>query len=495
MRRKRRVGRFLFCGLVVVADITLYSNKMRIYSTETPQRVGEEVELAGWVDTRRDHGKLIFIDLRDKEGVVQLVFSARDERLRREGDALRPEYVVRVKGRVVERPTEMVNPELPTGEVEVQVSDLEVLAKSETPPFPLDTDGYEISEELRLKYRYLDLRRRRLARNLKVRHEAAQFVRRFLSERGFIEVETPYITKGTPEGAREFVIPARLNPGKFYTLPQSPQQFKQLLMVAGVEKYFQFARVFRDEDPRADRAYGEATQIDIEMSFVQQDDILDLIEEMFVALVGELLPEKKISKLPFPRIPYAEVIKKYKTDKPDLRGDPNDPNELAFAFVVDWPMFEWNEEERRWDPHHHIFTAPRNEDVELLSKDPAKARSLQHDFVLNGYEIGGGSMRITDPEVQSRVFELVGIPQEQGRSKFAHMLEAFTYGAPPHGGIAIGFDRMLIPMLNEPNLREVIAFPKTGDGRDLMMDAPSEIDEKQLQELGLEIKKNHDKGK
>lgn len=462
---------------------------MRIYSVETPKNVGKDVELAGWVDARRDHGKLIFIDLRDKEGIVQLVFSAKDEELWLKADELRPEWVVRVSGKVTGRPKEMANPELPTGEVEVQVGELEVLAKAETPPIPLDTDGYDINEELRLKYRYLDLRRKRLARNLKVRHQSAQFVRRFLSEQGFTEVETPYVTKGTPEGAREFVIPARLNPGKFYTLPQSPQQFKQLLMVAGLEKYFQLARVFRDEDSRADRAYGEATQIDIEMSFVTQEDILNLVEEMLIALVKEVFSEKKISKTPFPRIPYETAMKEYGSDKPDLRKNPDDQNELAFAFVVDWPMFEWNEEEGRWNPHHHIFTAPRDEDVEFLDNDPDRVRSLQHDFVLNGYEIGGGSVRITDPDVQEKVFELVGIPKEEGKSKFAHMLEAFTYGVPPHGGIAIGFDRMLIPLLNEPSLREVIAFPKTGDGRDLMVGAPSDVDKGQLKELGIEIKK------
>lgn len=460
---------------------------MRIYSTEILDKVGEEVELAGWVDSRRDHGKLIFIDLRDKEGLVQLVFSVKDEELRKQADELRPEWVIRVRGKVVERPEEMKNPNLKTGNLEVAVSELEILAKAETPPFPLDSDGYEINEELRLKYRYLDLRRQRLKRNLVIRHQAAQFVRKFLSDRGFTEIETPYITKGTPEGAREFVMPARLHPGKFYVLPQSPQQFKQLLMVAGLERYFQLARVFRDEDPRADRAYGEATQIDIEVSFMSQEEILSLVEEMFLELVKVIFPEKRITQVPFPRIPYDEAMEKYKTDKPDLRKNPEDPNELAFCFIVDWPMFEWNEEEKRWDPHHHIFTAPRASDIPLLDSDPAKVRSWQHDLVLDGYEIAGGSIRITDPEVQAKVFELVGIPKEEGRSRFEHMLEAFGYGVPPHGGIAIGFDRMLIPLLNEPNLREVMAFPKTGDGRDLMMGAPSTIEERQLKELKIRI--------
>ena len=460
---------------------------MRIYSTEILDKVGEEVELAGWVDSRRDHGKLIFIDLRDKEGLVQLVFSVKDEELRKQADEVGQEWVIGVGGKVVERPEEMKNPNLKTGNLEVAVSELEILAKAETPPFPLDSDGYEINEELRLKYRYLDLRRQRLKRNLVIRHQAAQFVRKFLSDRGFTEIETPYITKGTPEGAREFVMPARLHPGKFYVLPQSPQQFKQLLMVAGLERYFQLARVFRDEDPRADRAYGEATQIDIEVSFMSQEEILSLVEEMFLELVKVIFPEKRITQVPFPRIPYDEAMEKYKTDKPDLRENREDPNELAFCFIVDWPMFEWNEEEKRWDPHHHIFTAPRASDIPLLDSDPAKVRSWQHDLVLDGYEIAGGSIRITDPEVQAKVFELVGIPKEEGRSRFEHMLEAFGYGVPPHGGIAIGFDRMLIPLLNEPNLREVMAFPKTGDGRDLMMGAPSTIEERQLKELKIRI--------
>lgn len=260
-------------------------------------------------------------------------------------------------------------------------------------------------------------------------------------------------------------------------------------MVAGFEKYFQLARVFRDEDPRADRAYGEATQIDIEMSFTTQDEILALVEEMFVGLVKEVLPGKNISKRPFPRIPYAEAIKKYGSDKPDLRKNKKDQNEMAFAFIIDWPLFEWNKEEKRWDPQHHIFTAPKEQDITLLDKDPGKAHSYQHDLVLNGFEIGGGSIRITDPQVQQKVFELVGIKREEAKRQFGHLLEAFTYGVPPHGGIAIGFDRMFIPLLGERNLREVMAFPKTGDGRDLMVGAPDDIPPDQLKELGIDIRK------
>ncbi len=459
----------------------------RIWVSETPAKTGGEVKVAGWVHSRRDHGKIIFIDLRDRSGLLQAVFTPENGELYKIADTLRPEWVIELIGTVAKRPEAMKNPNLPTGEVELQVKELRILAQAKTPPFPLDTDGYEINEELRLKYRYLDLRRERLKKNLLTRHKVSQFVRQFLGERGFLEIETPYITKGTPEGAREFVIPSRLHPGKFYTLPQSPQQFKQLLMVAGFERYFQVARVFRDEDPRADRAYGELTQIDIELSFATQEEILNLVEEMMIALTKEVFPEKRIQEVPFPRIPYEEAMAKYKTDKPDLRKNPEDPNELSFCFIVDWPLFEWDIEESRWDSHHHIFTAPKESDIPLLEKDPAKVHSWQHDFVLNGYEIAGGSIRITDPKIQERVFELVGIPKEEGKSKFQHMLEAFQYGVPPHGGIAIGLDRMLIPLLGEPNLREVMAFPKTGDGRDLMMAAPSELDEKQLKELNLKL--------
>ncbi len=459
----------------------------RILASETPAKIGEKVRVAGWIHARRDHGKLVFIDLRDRSGLLQVVFGV--ELASAEAGELRPEWVVEIEGKIANRPEQMVNPELPTGKVELKAEKITILNKAETPPFPIDTDGYEINEELRLKYRYLDLRRPRLRRNLALRHRAAQFVRQFLSARDFLEIETPYITKGTPEGAREFVIPSRLHRGKFYTLPQSPQQFKQLLMVAGTERYFQFARIFRDEDPRADRAYGEATQIDIEVSFENQDEILNIIEKLFRELIEVVFPEKQITAIPFPRIPYWEAIERYKTDKPDLREDKNNPNELAFCFIVDWPMFERDDRAKRWNPRHHIFTAPKTEDIPLLDSDPSKVRSWQHDFVLNGFEIGGGSIRITDPRVQEKVFELVGIPKKEGKSKFQHMLEAFSYGAPPHGGIAIGFDRMFIPILNEPSLREIIAFPKTGDGRDLMMGAPSSITEEQIKELGIEIKK------
>jgi len=460
--------------------------------SETPKKVGAKVLVAGWVHARRDHGKIIFLDVRDRSGLLQVVCAGDVVEVAKR---LRQEFVVSIEGVVKDRPEKLVNENLESGSVELAAEKIEILAEAKTPPFPLDTAGYEIDEELRLRYRYLDIRRERMQKNLRTRAKVARFVRAYLDELGFTEVETPYITKGTPEGAREFVIPSRLHPGQFYVLPQSPQQFKQLLMVGGIERYYQLAKVFRDEDPRADRSFGEFTQIDLELSFTTQEEILALVESMMVGLVKDLFPEKHITKVPFPRIPYDEAISKYKSEKPDLRENPDDSNELAFAFIVDWPMFEWNKDDRRWDPNHHIFTAPRHDQVKLLASDPGKVRSLQHDVVLNGLEIGGGSIRITDPAVQEKVFDLVGIEKEEGKHKFQHMLEAFQHGVPPHGGIAIGLDRMLIPLFGEANLREVMAFPKTGDGRDLMMGAPSELPAQKMRELHIQIEKATQKHK
>lgn len=458
----------------------------RIFIEKTINYLEKEIKIAGWVNTIRSHGKILFLDLRDFTGLIQVVINKELAKIYKN---LKPEWVVEIIGKIKKRPANTFNPEILTGEIEIQAREIKILAKAKTLPFPINTLGYEIDEEKRLKYRYLDLRRLRLKKNLKIRDKVTQQIRKFLHKENFIEIETPYITRGTPEGAREFIVPSRLNPGKFYTLPQSPQQFKQLLMVAGFERYFQIARVFRDEDPRADRAYGEATQIDLEMSFVLQEEILDLVERMMIDLVKKIFPEKKLTQLPFPRISYEEAIEKYKTDKPDLRKNKKDKKELAFCFIINWPIFKWNEKEKRWDPFHHIFTLPKEETLKFLEKNPEKVYSWQHDLVLNGYEVGGGSLRITDPKIQAKIFELVGIKKKEALEKFGHILKAFEYGVPPHGGIAIGLDRILIPLLEEPNLREVIAFPKTGDGRDLMMKAPSKIDKKQLAELGLKIVK------
>ena len=323
-----------------------------------------------------------------------------------------------------------------------------------------------------------------MKKNLILRQKVIHFMRDYLKNEGFIEVETPILTKSTPEGARDFLVPSRLQPGKFYALPQSPQQYKQLLMVSGLEKYFQIARCFRDEDPRADRQ-PEFTQLDIEMSFAEQEEILELIEKLYIALVRKLIPEKRISKIPFPRLSYKSVMEKYKTDKPDLRRNKNDAEELAFAFIVDFPMFEYKKEEKRWDAVHHPFTRPRTEDIKAIKKNPEKVLAHQYDFVLNGYEIGGGSLRSYKPEILETVFEVMGHKKSDLKKKFGHLFEAFEYGVPPHGGIAPGIDRFVAIIQNEPNIREVIAFPKTGDNRDLMMDVPSEVEEKQLKELHI----------
>lgn len=440
--------------------------------------------LAGWVDARRDHGKLIFIDLRDRTGIAQVVFNAeKNSRLHVQANRLRPEWVIRVEGVVQKRPETMKNQNLATGEIEIAVENLAVLSESETSPFDLAGDGYDIGEEHRLTYRYLDLRRPRLAKNLRMRHEMLLFVRNFLSERGFIEVETPILTKSTPEGARDYIVPSRLHPGNFYALPQSPQQYKQLLMVAGLEKYFQVARCFRDEDTRGDRQ-PEFTQIDMEMSFTTQGDTLTLVEKMYTELVTTLFPEKHFTWQIWPRLDYEEIVQTHGTDKPDLRKNKNDPNELAFAWILNFPLFEKEKQNGHFAPSHHMFTAPKEEDIKKLSSDPHAVRSYQHDLVLNGYEVGGGSMRIHDPALQENIFELIGFSEEQ-KNYFAHLLRAFRYGVPPHGGIALGFDRFAALMLGEPNIREVIAFPKTGDGRDLMMGAPAEVEQAQLKELGI----------
>ena len=468
---------------------------MKIDLIETPKYLDKEVELFGWIDVRRDHGKLIFFDLRDRSGKVQLVVTPSDQDLHKIAETLRPEWVIRVAGRITARPDNMKNPNEPTGEIEVKVSVIEVLAESKTPPFDLASDGREINEESRMRYRYLDLRRPRLKKNLVERARVVKFVRDFLTERGFIEVETPILSKSTPEGARDYLVPSRVDAGNFYALPQSPQQYKQLLMVAGLEKYFQIARCFRDEDTRGDRQ-PEFTQLDLEMSFTSREEILALTEELYLSLVRKLYPEKKLTLDPDGRIPamtYREVMEKYKSDRPDLRRDKNDPDELAFLFVVDFPAFEWKETEKRWDATHHPFTKPRVENVEQFRQEfkekPGEMLADQYDFVLNGYEIGGGSIRVHDPELLRAVFEALGNKTEDIEAQFGHIFEAFRYGVPPHGGIAPGIDRFVMILMGEPNIREVIAFPKTGDGRDLMMGAPSKVSKDQLKELGIEIKK------
>ncbi|OGZ66082.1 MAG: hypothetical protein A2822_04870 [Candidatus Staskawiczbacteria bacterium RIFCSPHIGHO2_01_FULL_41_41] len=461
----------------------------RFLISEAAKHVGEKVTVAGWVNVRRAHGKIVFIDLRDKSGVLQCVLVPQNAQAYEASQEVRSEWVVELTGQIIKRPEKMVNKEISTGEVEMGVEGLTVLAKAETLPFDVGTDGMEIGEEVRMKYRYLDLRRPRLQRNLIVRHKVSQFVRNFLTGEGFIEIETPTLTKSTPEGARDFVVPSRLHPGKFYALPQSPQQYKQLFMIGGIEKYFQIARCLRDEDPRGDRQ-TEHTQIDLEMSFVKREDVLELYERMMTNLVQTLFPEKKIQETPWPRISYKESMEKYGNDKPDLRKDKNDPNLLAFCWIIDFPFFE-KTEDGGWTFTHNPFSAPTPEFMQDLmdKKNIGNIITSQYDPVLNGWEIASGSIRNNTPESIEKVFEIMGYSKEEIHKQFGHMLEAYKYGAPVHGGFGSGIDRIIALLLSEPNIREVIAFPKTGDGRDLMMDAPSEIYDKQLKELHIEIAK------
>jgi aspartyl-tRNA synthetase len=580
------------------------------------KHIGLEVTLAGWVDRRRDHGGLIFIDLRDREGTVQVVFNPElSTECHEVANGLRSEYVISLSGEVARRPAGTENPKLTTGEVEVIVRSVVLLNPSRTPPFYINDDAEPVEEGLRLKYRYLDLRRPRMKENIILRHQAVKFIRDFLDDKGFVEVETPVLIKSTPEGARDYLVPSRVHPGKFYALPQSPQQLKQLLMVAGVEKYFQIARCFRDEDTRADRQ-PEFTQLDLEMSFVDEEDILSLMEELFVSLVETVTPEMRLVK-PFSRLSYTEAMERYGTDKPDLRfgmeirdlsdiaaqtdftifqsavadggkvkgiavpsgatssrqqleelnrlaqelgakglttialgtseGDLNDltremvrsvaakfldlerikemavrlgarlgdlllitggsaaltemvlgglrvelgrrlglvdPGVFSFAFIQHFPLLR-KAVEGRWEAEHHPFTAPRDEDTPLLDTAPEKVRGRHYDMVCNGYEIGGGSIRIHTAPLQRRIFRLLGYNDMDIDERFGHMLEAFDYGAPPHGGIALGVDRIVMLLAGAETIREVIAFPKNQSAVDLTVNAPSPVTEEQLAELHL----------
>jgi len=458
----------------------------RVLSNEVAKCVDKKVTMAGWVHKRRDHGKLVFIDLRDRTGLTQVVFipGSNAHKLAHE---LRPEFVVSITGKVNKRPKGMENKKIPSGMVELEGLELEILNKAETTPFEVDKNSNGVDEEIRMKYRYLDLRTQRMKNNLVMRDKVVQIMREFYHDNDFTEIETPYITKGTPEGAREYIVPARLHPGEFYVLPQSPQQFKQLLMVAGIERYFQIARCFRDEDPRGDRQ-PEFTQLDIEASFATQEEIMALFEECLIKIVTELYPKKKIQKKPFPIITYDEAMKKYKSDKPDLRKNKNDTDELAFCWIVDMPLFTYSDTEKKLVSGHHPFTQPKKQDLKYLESDPLKVHAYAYDIVLNGFEIGGGSLRIHQKEMQNKIFGFLGLSQKEAELRFGHILKAFEFGCPPHGGIAPGIDRLMMILQNEPSIREVIAFPKTGDGHDLMMGAPSEIDPQQVKEAHIETK-------
>ncbi len=464
---------------------------LRNLTTDVVTQIGAEVTVKGWINARRNMGKIVFLDLRDRAGILQLVgvpsqMDAESVECMKE---VRPEWVIEVKGVVQERGVKQKNADMPTGTVELLIKSLTVLNKAETPPFEIDKDTKGINEELRLKYRYLDLRSERMQKNIRLRDKMVSFFRNYLHAADFVEIETPNITKVTVDsGAREFLVPSRVHAGKFYSLPQSPQQFKQLLMVAGFERYFQIARCFRDEDQRGDRQ-PEFTQLDLEMSFVEREDVLNIIEDMLVKMVAAVTPDKRLQQVPFPRLSYAEAMEKYGTDKPDLREDKNDPNLLAFAWVIDFPFFE-KTEDAGWTFTHNPFSRPKPEHMPWLMEKSHIGEILtsQYDIVLNGYEAGGGSIRNHEPAALRSVLEIIGLSEEQIKAQFGHMLEAFTFGAPPHGGIAPGIDRIAMLLAGEPNIREVIAFPKTGDARDLMMDAPSEMPEKSLDEVHIALK-------
>lgn len=461
---------------------------MKLNLAEVKGLIGKEVELYGWIDVRRDHGKLIFFDLRDWSGKVQLVVTPNGAALHELAEKLRSEWVVKVRGTVAERPAEMKNPKEPQGDIEVKVSAIEVFSEAKTSPIPLESDGREIDEEIRLKYRYLDLRRARMQKNILLRHKATVLVREFLNGKGFVEIETPLLTKTSPEGARDFLVPSRKYPGTFFALPQSPQQYKQLLMLAGFERYYQIARCLRDEDLRGDRQY-EHTQIDMEMSFVTEQEVRQIAEEMMTQVVESC--GKKVLEKPFPVFTHKEAMAKFGADKFDLRSDPKDPDTLAFAWVIDFPLLEWGEEEKRYTFAHNPFSAPKAEHVEklLAGEDPANIRAQQYDLVCNGWELASGGVRISNPAVQRKVFEIMGLTPEETEERFGHLIEAYAYGAPPHAGIAPGLDRLVMILAGESAIAEVIAFPKTGAARDPMMNAPSEVPKKDLDELGIEIKK------
>lgn len=566
---------------------------------------GQTVQLSGWVHRRRDHGDLIFIDLRDRYGLTQIVFDPSfNPQAHEVANTARPEYVLHVSGMVSVRPEGLVNSELATGEIELSVSEAKILNKAKTPPFEIDQDK-DVTEDLRLKYRYLDLRKERMKKNIIFRHRFIKRLRDLMDERGFVEVETPMLMKGTPEGSREFIVPARLYPGTFYVLPQSPQQLKQLLMVAGMDKYFQIARCFRDEDSRGDRQ-PEFTQLDLEMSFVQEEDVMVVNEEVLKILLRDLVPEKEILFDPFPRLTWKEAMSRFGTDKPDMRfemeirdvtdlvkdcefkvfseaaqkgyvkcltvaggakfsrkeiddyteiakiygakglayivmeaegpkspiakffkeaelqalieaagaqtgdiiffsageqfevvcnslgyvrlacGDHfklRDPNKLALVWIVDFPLFEYSEEEDRLVSAHHPFTSPKDDQVEKLDTDPKNVLAKAYDIAMNGNEIGGGSIRIHSPVVQEKIFKVLGISDVEIQRRFGHILEAFEYGAPPHGGIAWGLDRIVMLLCDEPNIREVIAFPKDSKAKDLLTGAPSALPEETLKEM------------
>ena len=468
----------------------------RTYIGEASAHAGETILIKGWVDVRRDQGKMVFFDFRDMTGLIQGVVLPNQAEVIEIAKTTRPESVVEVTGIVNKRPERNVVADKVNGDIELEITGITILNHAEPLPFEINVDTKEVNEEVRLRHRYLDLRSARMQANLRARDRVINYIRTFLHDEKFIEVETPMLTKSTPEGSRDYIVPARLYPGTFYALPQSPQQYKQLLMTAGVERYFQIARCMRDEDSRGDRQ-PEFTQLDMEMSFVDRDDVMAVNEALLIKMVTELYPEKRIQTIPFPRITYKEAMEKYGNDRPDIREDKEDLNLLAFAWVVDFPFFESTETsddpmaKGAWTYSHNPFSRPVAEHMDnLMSKSDIKdILTTQYDIILNGFEIGGGSIRNHDYNALAKVFEILGHDEETIQSQFGHMLQAFKLGTPPHGGIAWGLDRFMMLMQNEPNIREVIPFPKTGEGRDPMMESPATVSEKQLDELHIVLKK------
>lgn len=462
----------------------------RTYIKELSNKKNNNVKVFARISIRRDQGKMIFLDFFDYTGAVQGVILP-DSPFLDTGKLVRPGWVVEVKGKVNERPDKNKKSDILNGNIELEVTELKILNESLTPPFPFDEDTRVLDENLRLKHRYLDLRSERMQKNIKNRFYTQKFIRDFLFDNDFIEIETPIMSSPTPEGSRSYVVPSRKWKGMFYSLPQSPQQYKQLLMVGGFEKYFQFARCMRDEDTRGDRQ-PEFTQLDLEMSFTTEEEVMALNEKLLIDLVRKNYPNKKIQEIPFPRLSYKDAMEKYGNDRPDLRKDKSDPNLLAFVWIVDFPMFERTSEDNvdgtgDWTFTHNPFSKPRDGSMEdfLNQRNIENILTTQYDITLNGYEIGGGSLRNHKSENLKKTFEIMGYSQDRIEKNFGHMIEALDFGAPPHGGIAWGFDRLMMILENEPNIREVIPFAKTGEGKDLMMNAPSDISSKQRLELGL----------
>jgi aspartyl-tRNA synthetase len=448
-------------------------------STLNEKDLGKEVRICGWISTIREHGKVIFLDVRDFSGLIQTVLFGKHKDMDAAKSILK-ESCVEILGKVGLRPKGTENENIPTGKIELQITDLKIL--NACAPLPFELDSADVNEEVRLKYRFLDLRRKELQNNLVLRHKIIKSFRDYFDKEGFTEIETPLLGKSTPEGARDYVVPARNSAGKFYALPQSPQLYKQLLMVAGMEKYFQIAKCLRDEDLRADRQ-PEFTQLDVEMSFVDQEHIWNTVEQALKHIFKQVF--NKDLKTPFPRISYEESMNKYKSDKPDLRKNKEDPEELAFAWIVDFPLFEWDAAEKKYNAAHHPFCMPN--DMKLFETDPIKVKGKTYDLVLNGTELLSGSIRINVPAIQRKVFDLLGMSKEEQEEKFGFFLNAFSYGAPPHGGFAIGLDRLIQILSKAPSIREVIAFPKNKEARDVMLDAPANISEKQLKEIHIKI--------